>query len=67
MIQRIWRFLRDQDGPTTVEYSVMLMLIVLGCVVGSRLIGATSNSAFQETAEGINDVVGDDPLIKKTN
>ena len=62
MIKNIWqyagRFLRDEDGPTTVEYSVMLMVIVLGCVTAARIIGNVSNSSFQETASGINQVVG---------
>jgi pilus assembly protein Flp/PilA len=31
-IQWVKRFLREEDGPTAVEYAVMLALFVLVCV-----------------------------------
>lgn len=35
----IWRFLRDDDGPTAVEYAVMLALIVLTAMSAIASVG----------------------------
>ena len=43
-MKRILRFLRDVDGPTAVEYAVMLALIIVVCMAGVQLL-------TQETAE----------------
>ena len=32
MISRVQRFLISEDGPTAVEYAVMLALILVACV-----------------------------------
>ena len=34
LVQKIFRFLRDEDGPTSVEYALMLALIVLAAMAG---------------------------------
>jgi pilus assembly protein Flp/PilA len=38
----IWRFLRDEDGPTAVEYAVMLALIILTAMSGIAAVGNTA-------------------------
>lgn len=38
-MRRIWEFLRDEDGPTAVEYAVMLALILLVCFVAVAAVG----------------------------
>jgi len=40
-------FLGEEDGPTAVEYAVMLALIVLVCLAAIALIG-------QQTAQNFN-------------
>ena len=35
----IWRFLRDDDGPTAVEYAVMLALIILTALSAIASVG----------------------------
>ena len=42
--------LRDEDGPTAVEYAVMLALIVVVCLVAITNIGTSANQTF-ETVE----------------
>jgi pilus assembly protein Flp/PilA len=42
-----WDFLREEDGPTAVEYAVMLALIVVGCITAILSIG----NNVDETAE----------------
>lgn len=41
-------FLRSEDGPTAVEYAVMLALIVIVCLTAIRSIGTNANLAFQK-------------------
>lgn len=40
------RFLASEDGPTAVEYAVMLALIVIVCLAAVRTIGSRANSKF---------------------
>ncbi len=39
-------FLRNEDGPTVVEYSVMLALIVAVCLVAIGLVGGEASTLF---------------------
>ena len=39
-------FLRDDDGPTTVEYAIMLALIVVVCVTAISAIGQMASGTF---------------------
>lgn len=43
---KLGRFLRSEDGPTAVEYAVMLALIVVVCLGAVRSIGSRSNTTF---------------------
>lgn len=44
------RFLKKEDGPTAVEYAVMLALIIVVCFVVISTIGSHSNSNFSNVA-----------------
>jgi pilus assembly protein Flp/PilA len=39
-------FLKNEDGPTAVEYAVMLALIVVVCIAAVTTIGSNANSTF---------------------
>ena len=52
-IQRIRRFFGKADGPTAVEYAVMLALIMLTAVSGARTMGCSVNNTLNETAESL--------------
>ncbi len=43
--QKVQRFLVSEDGPTAVEYAVMLALIVIVCLSAIRLIGTNANAS----------------------
>lgn len=43
---KLHRFLRSEDGPTAVEYAVMLALIVVVCLGAIRSIGSRANTTF---------------------
>lgn len=44
----IKRFLVSEDGPTAVEYAVMLALIIVVCLAAISTLGTTANSKFIE-------------------
>src|SRR5262249_13214303 len=48
LICRVRKFLRSEDGPTAVEYAVMLALIVIVCLTAIQSIGDNANLAFQK-------------------
>jgi len=50
---KVHRFLASEDGPTTVEYSVMLALIILVCIAAVRVVGTTASDSFQSLADQI--------------
>jgi pilus assembly protein Flp/PilA len=46
-------FLKDESGPTAVEYAVMLALIIVVCVSAITYIGGASTSVFSNTSLNI--------------
>ena len=52
MFHNLFRKLRkSEDGPTAVEYAVMLALIVVVCLSTIKLVGVQAASKFQEIAD----------------
>lgn len=47
----VQKFLKSEDGPTAVEYAVMLALIVIVCLVAIRAVGNNANARFQDIAD----------------
>lgn len=47
---KINRFLKSEDGPTAVEYAVMLALIVVVCLGAITAIGTNANTTFTNVA-----------------
>lgn len=43
-------FLRKEDGPTAVEYAVMLALIIVVCLVAISTLGNNANKTFTNVA-----------------
>jgi pilus assembly protein Flp/PilA len=44
------RFLRNEDGPTAVEYAVMLSLIIVVCLTAVSSMGKRTSSTFTTVA-----------------
>ncbi len=44
--KKVQRFLASEDGPTAVEYAVMLALIVVVCLTAIQQIGTKANATF---------------------
>ena len=43
------RFLKKEDGPTAVEYAVMLALIIVVCLTAIGTLGNQANNTFSVT------------------
>lgn len=43
------RFLRDESGPTSVEYAVMLALILVVIITSVTVLGSSVNTSLQTT------------------
>ena len=46
--QKVKNFLKSEDGPTAVEYAVMLALIIVVCLAAISTIGSAANSKFEQ-------------------
>ncbi|MDP1796502.1 MAG: Flp family type IVb pilin [Planctomycetaceae bacterium] len=49
----IKKFLVSEDGPTAVEYAVMLALIVIVCLTAIQAIGTNASAKFQASADAL--------------
>jgi pilus assembly protein Flp/PilA len=50
LAKKVQRFLVSEDGPTAVEYAVMLALIVIVCLTAIRAIGTNASATFNDVA-----------------
>jgi pilus assembly protein Flp/PilA len=44
--QSVVKFLRNEEGPTAVEYAVMLALIIVVCITAITALGTNANKTF---------------------
>jgi pilus assembly protein Flp/PilA len=56
--QRVVDFVQKEDGPTAVEYAVMLALIIVVCLAAIQILGKNANSAFGTVGASIGAVAG---------
>jgi pilus assembly protein Flp/PilA len=52
--QHLVNFVRREDGPTAVEYAVMLALIVVVCITAISTLGSNSNATFNKVGNTVN-------------
>jgi pilus assembly protein Flp/PilA len=46
MLKSIVNFMKREDGPTAVEYAVMLALIIVVCIGAITTLGTRANNTF---------------------
>ena len=46
-------FLKREDGPTAVEYAVMLALIIVVCITAITALGTNANATFTTVSTAI--------------
>jgi pilus assembly protein Flp/PilA len=44
------QFMKKEDGPTAVEYAVMLALIIVVCIAAITTLGSNANNTFSSVA-----------------
>lgn len=54
LAKRVHRFLVSEDGPTAVEYAVMLALIIIICVASIQTVGTNVSQVFANTAASMS-------------
>ena len=47
-------FLRQEDGPTAVEYAVMLALIIVVCIAAISALGSSAQGTFNKVGFAVN-------------
>ena len=50
---QIRRFFKSEDGPTAVEYAVMLALIIIVCLVAITSVGTKASTTFSNVAASL--------------
>ncbi len=53
LLSRLRRLIVREDGPTAVEYAVMLALIVVVCLTAIKTIGTKANTTFTNVAASL--------------
>jgi pilus assembly protein Flp/PilA len=52
-LKKIRQFIRSEDGPTAVEYAVMLALIIIVCLVAITAVGTQASTTFSNVAASL--------------
>jgi pilus assembly protein Flp/PilA len=53
LLQSVKHFLVSEDGPTAVEYAVMLALIIVVCITAITALGTNANKTFTNVSNAI--------------
>ncbi len=54
LAQKVHRFLVSEDGPTAVEYAVMLALIIIVCLTAISSIGTQASTTFDTVQQSLS-------------
>jgi pilus assembly protein Flp/PilA len=54
LMNAILNFLKDESGPTAVEYAVMLALIIVVCIAAIATLGSNANGTFSNVGSAVN-------------
>jgi pilus assembly protein Flp/PilA len=52
-LQTVANFLSREDGPTAVEYAVMLALIIVVCIAAITQLGSNANATFTTVGNAV--------------
>jgi pilus assembly protein Flp/PilA len=53
LTKKLHRFLASEDGPTAVEYAVMLALIIVVCLTAINTIGSNAKTTFSNVGQSL--------------
>lgn len=46
LVRRAIQFLKNEDGPTAVEYAIMMTLIIVVCMVAISTLGTNTSNTY---------------------
>jgi len=49
----VMNFLKREDGPTAVEYAVMLALIIVVCIAAISALGSNASNTFNYVSNNV--------------
>ena len=52
-VTKVAEFLKREDGPTAVEYAVMLALIIVVCIAAISLLGSNTEATFAKVGSTV--------------
>lgn len=53
LANKVQRFLVSEDGPTAVEYAVMVALIIIVCLAAISTLGQQASNAFNQATDAL--------------
>jgi pilus assembly protein Flp/PilA len=53
LLKSVRRFVEREDGPTAVEYAVMLALIIVVCISAVSLLGRNADATFTTVGNAV--------------
>jgi pilus assembly protein Flp/PilA len=54
LVRQTIDFVKKEDGPTAVEYAVMLALIIVVCIAAVTTLGKNANNSFSAVASKLS-------------
>jgi len=54
LVSKVQRFLVSDDGPTAVEYGVMLALIIAVCAAAVKSLGTSVSGTFSSVSSSLS-------------
>jgi pilus assembly protein Flp/PilA len=58
LTKAVVNFLKQEDGPTAVEYAVMLALIIVVCIAAITALGTNANQTFTTISNSLANAGG---------
>lgn len=57
LLKRLVRLLMREDGPTAVEYAMMVLLVLLACLSAITLVGQSMSRSVQDSNDSIQEAL----------
>jgi pilus assembly protein Flp/PilA len=58
LLRNIRNFLNSEDGPTAIEYALILSAILAVCLVAIQSVGTAARNSFNNSATQLSSSVG---------
>jgi pilus assembly protein Flp/PilA len=52
-LSKVMRFVASEDGPTAVEYAVMLAMIIVVCLIAIQSLGTNTSTTFTNISNSL--------------